>query len=88
MLRAPDRPQGATGEAISFCDPSERSMLREIERLIRRRLDVSGEAPAEQPAFAGVNQGGPRGAPLPPQQADRRPGRFRSGDRRDQRPTH
>ena len=38
---------GATGEAISFCDPSERSMLREIERLIRRRLDVSGHAPPE-----------------------------------------
>jgi ATP-dependent RNA helicase RhlE len=79
---------GATGEAISFCDPSERSMLREIERLIRRRLDVSGEAPVEQPAGASVNPGGARTAPLPPQHADRRPGRFRSGDRRDQRSTH
>jgi ATP-dependent RNA helicase RhlE len=36
---------GATGEAISFCDPSERPLLREIERLIRRRLSVAGARP-------------------------------------------
>ena len=36
---------GAGGAAISFCDPSERSYLRDIERLIQRRLTVIGEAP-------------------------------------------
>jgi len=30
---------GASGIAISFCDPSERKYLRDIERLIRRPLD-------------------------------------------------
>jgi ATP-dependent RNA helicase RhlE len=29
---------GATGEAISFCDPEERGLLADIERLIRKRL--------------------------------------------------
>jgi ATP-dependent RNA helicase RhlE len=38
---------GAGGEAVSFCDPTERGYLRDIEHLIRRRLTVIGEAPAE-----------------------------------------
>ncbi len=38
---------GAGGEAFSFCDPTERGYLRDIERLIRRRLTVIGEVPAE-----------------------------------------
>jgi ATP-dependent RNA helicase RhlE len=32
---------GATGQAISFCDPEERSLLTDIERLIRTRLLVN-----------------------------------------------
>jgi len=31
---------GAKGSALSFCDPSERSFLRNIERLIRRPIEV------------------------------------------------
>ncbi len=39
---------GASGVALSFCDPAERGYLRDIERLIRRQLMVIGEefAPA------------------------------------------
>jgi ATP-dependent RNA helicase RhlE len=37
---------GAGGVAVSFCDPTERGYLRDIERLIRRRLTVIGEEPA------------------------------------------
>ena len=37
---------GAVGEAISFCDPAERRLLVDIERLIKRRLPVNGAAPA------------------------------------------
>ena len=37
---------GAGGAALSFCDPAERGYLRDIERLIRRRLTVIGDAPA------------------------------------------
>ncbi len=40
---------GARGVALSFCDPAERDYLRGIERLIRHRLAVIGEAPAATP---------------------------------------
>ncbi len=40
---------GAGGVAFSFCDPAERGYLRDIERLIRHRLAVIGEAPAVAP---------------------------------------
>jgi ATP-dependent RNA helicase RhlE len=33
---------GATGRAVSFCDPDERGLLTDIERLIRTRLPVAG----------------------------------------------
>ena len=36
---------GAGGIALSFCDPTERGYLRDIERLIKRRLTVIGDAP-------------------------------------------
>jgi ATP-dependent RNA helicase RhlE len=55
---------GASGIAISFCDPSERKYLRDIERLIRRPL-----SPANSQDMAGA---GPR-EPAPEQ--DRRNGR-------------
>ena len=38
---------GASGVAISFCDVEEQGQLRDIERLIKRRLTVVGEAPQE-----------------------------------------
>ena len=38
---------GASGRAISFCDREERAFLSDIERLIRRRLTVTGD---HQPA--------------------------------------
>ena len=37
---------GADGAAVSFCDSTERGYLRDIERLIRRRLTVIGEEPS------------------------------------------
>jgi ATP-dependent RNA helicase RhlE len=36
---------GATGIAISFCDATERTFLRDIERLIRRPIPVVGDQP-------------------------------------------
>ena len=43
---------GASGVAISFCDPSERLQLRAIERLIKRSLNVIGDTPVELVASA------------------------------------
>ncbi|NND48640.1 MAG: DEAD/DEAH box helicase [Rhizobiales bacterium] len=55
---------GASGIAISFCDPGERSQLRAIERLIKRPLDVVGDGPNSSPATNGkkANSGAPRPA--------------------------
>jgi len=36
---------GAGGIALSFCDPSERAYLKDIENLIRHKLTVIGEEP-------------------------------------------
>src|SRR5690606_3426734 len=42
---------GASGRAISFCDREERAFLRDIEKLIRRRIDVEEhDLPAAEPA--------------------------------------
>ena len=38
---------GASGTAIAFCDPAERDYLRDIERLMGRRLAVIGEGPPD-----------------------------------------
>ena len=38
---------GAKGIAISFCDGSEQTHLRQIERLIKRSLDVVGQPPVD-----------------------------------------
>ena len=39
---------GASGSAISFCDPSEQAYLRDIEKLIKLQLSVAGGEPAQQ----------------------------------------
>ncbi|MGD9634203.1 MAG: DEAD/DEAH box helicase [Pirellulales bacterium] len=55
---------GATGMATSFVGPEERDQLRQIERLMKRKLDVIGDAPAwtQQGAtpVADRREGGPR----------------------------
>ena len=54
---------GAGGVAFSFCDPAERAYLRDIERLIRRRLTVIGEAPATVESNGLGTSKKPRGKP-------------------------
>ncbi len=49
---------GASGQAVSFCDPEERGLLGDIERLIRRRLPVAGGPDPREAAGPVV----PRGA--------------------------
>ena len=39
---------GAGGIALSFCDPSERAYLRDIEKLTKTPIKVSGDRPAWQ----------------------------------------
>jgi ATP-dependent RNA helicase RhlE len=59
---------GASGRAISFCDRDERALLTDIERLIRRRLPITGGdprpegvvEPASRPPSATANPHGQR----------------------------
>jgi len=46
---------GAAGMAFSFCEPAERPYLRDIERLLKCRLTVVGDAPS--PAGDGEKRG-------------------------------
>ncbi len=70
---------GASGFAITLCDGTERSKLRDVERLIRRTLPVSGDLnlaneTGVQPGGAELRAARPRQAPRP------------QGDRPKQRP--
>lgn len=54
---------GASGIAISFCDASERGLLRDIERVTRQKLAVAGELPpelAQAPKAVAKHEHGPR----------------------------
>ncbi len=46
---------GATGRAISFCDRDERPFLADIERFIRRRIDVANVPAATAPIASAAN---------------------------------
>ena len=56
---------GARGIALSFCDPSERAFLRDIEKLTRRPLAVVDKHPAIAAALAAAAAAPPQ-APRPP----------------------
>ncbi len=63
---------GATGLAVSFCDPSERAFLRDIQRLIRQSIPVHhdhpfapGAAPANRPASVQSLPPAPEPGPRP-----------------------
>jgi ATP-dependent RNA helicase RhlE len=47
---------GATGTAIAFCDPDERPLLRDIERLIRQSLNVMEHELALSTPAAGARE--------------------------------
>jgi ATP-dependent RNA helicase RhlE len=62
---------GARGVALSFCDASERTYLREIERLTRARIAVV----EKHPFAAGAQDVRDKTTPPPPQSHQRRHGR-------------
>ncbi len=76
---------GASGLAISFCDSQERSLLRDIERLIRRRVptgpgsnnDSSPDPAPVSAATATLERGSS------PRKSTRRPTRSRPSGRKD-----
>jgi ATP-dependent RNA helicase RhlE len=47
---------GLGGTAIAFCDPEERTQLRDIERLLRKTIPARGDLPKFDPALMGKVQ--------------------------------
>jgi len=47
---------GASGVAISLCDGEEREYLRDIEKLIRRKIEVVGDSHGDRAAHAGESR--------------------------------
>jgi ATP-dependent RNA helicase RhlE len=81
---------GASGLAFSFCDPSEHSSLRDIQRLIRQTIPVWHDHPfaanasaAPQPPPAARPQSAPGNAPrrsgFSPSYSNRGPGKRYGG---------
>jgi ATP-dependent RNA helicase RhlE len=71
---------GATGRAISFCDSSERPLLLDIERYIRKRLCVAPGSETLPEASSGPATYAGAPARLPQPRSDRapsKPGRGR-----------
>ncbi|MEI8395016.1 MAG: DEAD/DEAH box helicase [Rhodospirillaceae bacterium] len=77
---------GAAGIALSFCDPSERPFLRDIEKLTRRQLAVVGTPTLPPVPHMPERAAPPRGdrrptsRPFPPASRGRRPERKQSND--------
>jgi len=68
---------GTSGVAISFCDETERPHLQSIERLIRKSLNIVGEAPVAVTMMAASEKGeAKRPASRPRKQRRRRSQRF------------
>ena len=81
---------GSSGRAISFCDAEEKEYLRDIEKLIRKKVPVVDEHPyvgldMDLPASAPSHRTQPMARPQRPQQGQA-PGnrRFSSSNRRHQ----
>ncbi|MCF8244289.1 MAG: DEAD/DEAH box helicase [Saprospiraceae bacterium] len=73
---------GASGIAFSFCDQEEKAFLRDIERLISKRIPVVNEHPF--PLGSGANDK-PEGDDRPPRQPRNQPRRGQSQGGRPQR---
>ncbi|HEY7120569.1 MAG TPA: DEAD/DEAH box helicase [Tepidisphaeraceae bacterium] len=51
---------GASGTAVTFCDPDERQYLRDIERLTKNKIPVLGEIHAPAGTHSGNGESAPR----------------------------
>jgi ATP-dependent RNA helicase RhlE len=74
---------GRDGIAISFCDEEEREFLRDIEKLIRKRVPVAGNEIAERARANATHAQPPKAAPaartVAPAAASSNPWQERSG---------
>jgi ATP-dependent RNA helicase RhlE len=75
---------GASGEAVAFCDPEERPLLRDIERTIRQKVPVTQHALSIATPEGNERSGGPQGHHRPQQNQPswrKKPGQRPQGNR-------
>ncbi|WP_119393118.1 DEAD/DEAH box helicase [Taklimakanibacter lacteus] len=75
---------GASGEAVAFCDPEERPLLRDIERTIRQKIPVTQHAMSLATPEGNERSGGPQGHHHPNQNQPswrKKPGQRPQGNR-------
>ncbi|WP_265518901.1 DEAD/DEAH box helicase [Nitratireductor luteus] len=72
---------GADGEAITLCDPTEASKLRQVERIIRMRLPVAADITAQPDPARPANQGTRSDDRQPANDEAARPNRGRAPNR-------
>jgi ATP-dependent RNA helicase RhlE len=86
---------GASGIALSFCEDEERAYLQDIQKLIRRQIDVVADHPYSTSAVAPVllsggqiqRPKGPAGRPSRPGREPRAPRAASDGAGRSSQPT-
>jgi ATP-dependent RNA helicase RhlE len=77
---------GAKGLAFSFCDPSEHSSWRDIQRLIRQSIPVHADHPFAAGAMRALQAETPRTAPAPANPPHRSGGGFWRSNRSPRQP--
>jgi ATP-dependent RNA helicase RhlE len=80
---------GASGEAVAFCDPEERSLLRDIERTIRQKIPVIRHQMSISAPEANERSGASQAHHRPQQNQPswrKKPGQRPQGDRGSWRP--
>lgn len=75
---------GANGIAISFCDSTERLYLRDIEKLIRKKITVLGDEAEGEPAETPTNTRKKRGPLEPKPKKTRRRNRRSASHKKSQ----
>ena len=84
---------GASGIAISICEPRERNLLRAIEQMIEQKVPVDNDHPFPAPVYKDKRTSGkPKGRPFsktkkPTFRGKAKPG-VKSGNRADNRSKH
>ncbi len=68
---------GAEGTAITLCDPGEKSKLRQVERIIRQKIDILDDRTGEPDPAPRRHESAPAG-----KSSNSEPGASRSGQRR------
>jgi ATP-dependent RNA helicase RhlE len=79
---------GASGEAIAFCSPEQRGLLRAIERLTKLEIKAAAHPLAQAGAGSPAGARAPNRGPRPARGSFESRGERHQNDRRDERPSY